>query len=216
MTPRRAKYISLEGPIGVGKSSLSELLAKRFGVEPIYEKVAENPFLEKFYGDRKTYAFQTQLFFLVSRYKQLSGLTQVDLFNGMTFCDYVLERDLLFARLNLGEDEYQLYLDIYQMIAKRVPKPDLIVYLQADTSTLMKRIGKRGRAIEKGVSEKYIDEVNKTFNEFFFNYKGGPLLIINTNRIDFVKNDDDFEKLVEKVTGDVLGQEFFNPMGSVF
>lgn len=216
MTQLPRKYIAIEGPIGVGKSSLSGLLAKRFGVEPIYEKVAENPFLEKFYGDRKAFAFQTQLFFLVSRYKQLSELTQVDLFNGMTLCDYVLERDLLFARLNLSKAEYLLYLDIYKMIAKHVPKPDLIVYLQADTPTLMKRIAKRGREIEKGVSEKYIDDVNKTFNEFFFDYKEGPLLIINTAQIDFVKNEDDFEKLVTKVTGNVLGQEFFNPMGSVF
>ncbi len=212
----KARYIAIEGPIGVGKSSLSNLLAKKFEAEPIYEKVDENPFLGKFYQSRDQFAFQTQLFFLVSRYKQLSELAQVDIFKRMTICDYVMERDLIFAQINLSEDEYKLYLDIYNLFSKRVPKPDLVIYLQADDRILMKRIVRRGRDIENSISENYIRQVNRTFNEFFFNYRKTPLLIINTNEIDFVANEDDLEKLVIKVTGDIVGQEFFNPLSSLF
>lgn len=211
----KSRYIAIEGPIGVGKSSLARLLGERLGTEPIFEKVSENPFLEDFYRDRDSYSFQTQMFFLVSRYKQLSVLSQTDLFNRSYVCDYTMERDKIFARLNLNESEYRLYIDIYSLLARSVPRPDLIVYLQADTPTLMKRIRQRGRDIEKGVSEDYIQEVTKSFNEFFFNYRQGPLLIINTNSIDFVANDEDLEKLVSKVTSDIRGREFFNPLGSL-
>ena len=214
MRTKKARYIAVEGPIGVGKSSLVTLLGERFGAEPVFEKVAENPFLESFYGDMGQYAFQTQIFFLVSRHKQLSSLSQTELFNRVTLCDYVLERDLIFARLNLSEDEFRLYIDIYNLLRRRIPKPDLVVYLQAETPTLLKRIRRRNRDIERNVSEGYIDQVNKAFNEFFFSYREGPLLIINTNSIDFVANEEDFEKLVAKVTGEVKGTEFFNPLGS--
>ncbi|VAX18912.1 Deoxyadenosine kinase / Deoxyguanosine kinase [hydrothermal vent metagenome] len=210
----QARYIAIEGPIGVGKSSLVSALAKKFGVEPVYEKVAENPFLSDFYQDRASHAFQTQLFFLLSRYRQLSSLSQVDMFAGIQFCDYIFERDLIFARLNLNGDEYKLYMDVYGLLKKRIPKPDLTVYLQAQTTTLMDRIYKRNRRVERNITEKYVHEVNLVFNEFFFNYKKGPLLIINTDKIDFVKNKDDLAKLAEKVTSEVLGQEFYNPMSS--
>ncbi len=211
-----SRYIAIEGPIGVGKSSLAKMLGERFEVEPIYEQVEENPFLDSFYRDKSTYAFQTQMFFLVSRYKQLSNLSQVDLFKQVTVCDYIMERDLVFAKLNLDNSEFRLYLDIYNQLVKHVPAPDLAVYLQADTSTLMKRISIRDRDAEKGISEEYINKVNIAFNDFFFSYRGGPLLIINTNNIDFVANEEDFEKLVKKVRSDVQGVEFFNPLGSLF
>ena len=211
------KYIAIEGPIGVGKSSMVTLLAQRLGIDPIFEKVAENPFLGKFYQDQETYAFQTQIFFLMSRFKQLSPLSQIDLFNQATLCDYLFERDLVFAGLNLSESEFSLYLELFTLLTGRLTTPDLTIYLQADTDTLMRRIAKRNRPIEKGVSEDYIDQVHRAFNHFFFNdYKAGPLLIINTNHIDFVENGDDFEPLIKKIGSDIKGVEFFNPERSVF
>ncbi len=211
-----SRYIAIEGPIGVGKSSLARMLGERFEVEPVFEPVEENPFLESFYRDPAAFAFQAHMFFLVSRYKQLSALTQTDLFRGVTICDYIMERDLIFAKLNLDDSEYRLYIEIYHQLVKQVPTPDLAVYLQADTLTLMKRISRRNRDAERGVAEEYIERVNRAFNEFFFNYRGGPLLIINTSNIDFVSNEEDFEKLVKKVRSDIQGVEFFNPLGSVF
>lgn len=211
-----SRYIAVEGPIGVGKSSLVRLLADRLSTEPIYEEVDENPFLGGFYKDKKSYAFQTQIFFLMSRFRQLSALAQVDLFNRTALADYFFDRDLVFARLNLDEAEFALYHDLYQLLSKRLPRPDLVVYLQADTPTLMKRIKLRNREAETGVNEEYIDKVNKAFNEYFFNYKGGPLLIINTSQIDFVKNPGDLDQLMQKVTGEVRGVEFFNPPSSIF
>ncbi|MDH5477323.1 MAG: deoxynucleoside kinase [Nitrospinota bacterium] len=210
------KYIALEGPIGVGKSSLARKLAERFGVEPILEQVGENPFLENFYEDRAAYAFQTQLFFLVSRYKQLSRLAQVDIFNQTVVADYIMERDLLFAQLNLDDDEFRLYMEVYNSLVKSVPEPDLTVYLQADTSTLMRRVHRRARKAENHMTEDYVDRVNQTFNQFFFRHCPGPLLIVNTNHIDFVNNQQDFNTLVAKLEGEVEGREYFNPPGSVF
>lgn len=210
------RYIAIDGPIGVGKSSLVRMLGERFGVEPVYEQVEENPFLGQFYKDHASYAFHTQMFFLISRYKQLSTLSQVDLFNQVTLCDYTMERDLIFAGLNLDQREYNLYLDVYRQMVKSVPTPDLVVYLQADTPTLLKRVRQRGRTIEKEISDQYLERVNRAFSEYFFNYRRSPLLVINTSNIDFVANKDDFENLVKKVKSDVQGQEFFNPPRSVF
>ena len=206
----------MDGPIGVGKSSLVRMLGERFGVEPVYEQVEENPFLGQFYKDHASYAFHTQMFFLISRYKQLSELSQADLFNQVTLCDYTMERDLIFAGLNLDQREYNLYLDVYRQMVKSVPTPDLVVYLQADTPTLLKRVRQRGRPIEKEISDQYLERVNRGFSEYFFNYRRSPLLVINTTNIDFVANSDDFENLVKKMKSDVQGQEFFNPPRSVF
>ncbi|MGK7346213.1 MAG: deoxynucleoside kinase [Candidatus Nitrospinota bacterium M3_3B_026] len=213
---KKRKYIAIEGPIGVGKTSLAKLLSEKLDGEPILEEVEENPFLEKFYEDRSFYAFQAQMFFLVSRYKQLSALSQTDLFKTAPVADYIFARDMIFARINLNDQEYRLYIDIYNMMKKNVPRPDLVIYLQADTKTLVSRTRQRGREMEKSLREDYLDEVNRAFNEFFFNYRSGPLLIINTSNIDFVANEEDLEKLLSKVTGDIKGREFFNPLGSVF
>lgn len=210
------RYIAIDGPIGVGKSSLVRMLGERFGVEPVYEQVEENPFLGQFYKDHASYAFHTQMFFLISRYKQLSTLSQVDLFNQVTLCDYTMERDLIFAGLNLDQREYSLYLDVYRQMVKSVPTPDLVVYLQADTPTLLKRVRQRGREIEKEISDQYLERVNRAFSEYFFNYRRSPLLVINTSNIDFVANQDDFENLVKKMKSDVQGHEYFNPPRSVF
>ena len=210
------RYIAIEGPIGVGKSSLTGLLGERFGVDPVYEPVDSNPYLSNFYENKKQYAFEAQMFFLVNRYKQLSGLSQGDLFNKVILCDYVIERDYNFAKLNLTEHEFRIYVEIYRQFIREIPSPDLIVYLQADTSVLMKRIRKRDREIEKTITEEYLSEVNRTFNEFFFNYRQCPVLIINTNNIDFVANKTDFESLAVKVCSDVIGLEFFNPPATQF
>ena len=208
-------YIAVEGPIGVGKTSLARKLGERFGCPPLMEKVAENPFLARFYEDMESYAFQTQMFYLVSRYKQLSRLTQRDLFHGAVVVDYIMERDFIFAQLTLAEDEFSIYRDIYNHLARNIPEPDLTIYLQADTSTLMRRIHNRDRQAERNITEEYVDRVNRAFNQFFFRHLPGPLLIVNTNNIDFVNNPQDFEILVEKVSGGVEGREYFNPPSSV-
>lgn len=213
---KKRKYIAVEGPIGVGKTSLARLLSERLDGELVLEEVEENPFLAKFYEDRGSYAFQAQMFFLISRYRRLSALSQTDLFKTAPVADYMFERDMIFARLNLNDQEYRLYVDIYNMMKRNVPRPDLVIYLQADTKTLMRRIRQRGREMEKSLREDYLDEVNRAFNEFFFNYREGSLLIINTSNIDFVANEEDLEKLLSKAAGDIKGREFFNPLGSVF
>jgi len=210
------KYIALEGPIGVGKSSLARKLAEKFGVDPILEEVGENPFLESFYDNREANAFQTQLFFLVSRYKQLSRLTQLELFNQAVLVDYIMERDMIFAQLNLDDNEFRLYLEVYKQLVKTVPEPDLTVYLQADTATLMRRVHRRSRRVERAMTEDYVDRVNQAFNQYFFRHSTGALLIVNTNNIDFVNNPQDFETLVAKLEGDIQGREYFNPPGSIF
>ncbi|MDH4182618.1 MAG: deoxynucleoside kinase [Nitrospinota bacterium] len=211
-----SRYIAIEGPIGVGKSSLARKLGERFGVAPVMEQAGENPFLESFYNDPQAHAFQAQMFFLVSRYKQLARLGQTDLFNSTVIVDYIMERDLLFAQLNLDDDEFRLYLEVYNHLVKNIPAPDLTVFLQADTATLMRRVHRRSRKAEKRMTEEYVERVNRMFNEFFFRHCAGPLLIINTNNIDFVNNPQDFETLVEKLEGNIEGREYFNPPGSVF
>ncbi len=205
--------MAIDGPIGVGKSSLAKLLCERLAGTPVFEKVEENPFLADFYKDAKGSAFQTQIFFLISRYKQLTGHALGNPASVMV-CDYLFERDLVFAKLNLNEHEYQMYMEIYSLLKEKIPAPDLIVYLQADTDSLMKRIKKRQRVIEKGVTRKYIEKVNTAFNDFFFNYKPGPLLIINTSQIDFVNNEGDLDNLLQKIGGDIRGVEYFNPISS--
>ncbi|MBI4666954.1 MAG: deoxynucleoside kinase [Nitrospinae bacterium] len=212
---RKARYIAVEGPIGVGKTSLVHSLCRKFGVEPVLEDLEDNPFLERFYKDQANYAFHTQVAFLISRHRQLAELKQVDLFNRLIFSDYIFERDMVFARLNLNQNELRLYSEIYRILQRDVPKPDLVIYLQCDTPTLMRRIRARARDMERTVPEEYIEKVNGAFNEFFFNYREGPLLIINTSHIDFVMNDDDLEKVSEKIFSDVKGQEYYNPLGSV-
>jgi len=212
---RKTKYIAVEGAIGAGKTSLVHLLSRKFSVEPVLEPLEDNPFLEKFYKDMQGYAFHTQMSFLISRYKQLAEHAQINLFNRLIVCDYIFERDLIFARLNLSEGEIKLYTEIYRLLSKQVPKPDLVVYLQADTATLLKRIKERGRTMERSAPEEYIDRVNRAFNEFFFSYREGPLLIINTSHIDFVANDADLEMIAQNVMGDVKGQEYLNPLGSM-
>lgn len=210
-----ANYICIEGVIGAGKTSLCYLLAERFNARTILEEAEDNPFLSKFYTDRRMFAFQTQLWFLVSRYKQLSMMVaQQDLFHQVTICDYMFAKDRIFANINLEEDELTLYNHITRVMESSISQPDLVVYLQTSTDVLLKRIEKRGRAYEYNMDRDYIDLLNQAYNHFFFHYSSTPLLIINTNDIDFVNYSDDFEELVEQIARTRNGTSYYQPMGS--
>jgi len=207
-------YIVVEGPIGVGKTSLVALLAAHFGAQTIKEQAEENPFLSGFYRDPAKNAFSAQLFFLTSRFRQLREARQVNLFQQMVVADYMLEKDRIFAELNLDSDELRLYNEVYGLLEAKLARPDLVIFLSAETETLVRRIDKRGRGYEAGIAEKYIEEVNQAYHRWFFQYDRGPALQVNTNGIDFVKNEGDFGKLLDKISHPVKGREFFNPLGS--
>lgn len=208
------RFIAVEGAIGAGKTSLATLLGRQFDAKLILEKDETNPFLPQFYKDRDSLAFQTQIFFLLSRYHQYQNLAQRDLFNSVVIIDYLFQRDPIFANLNLKGHELRLYDQIYNLIKTRIPKPDLVIYLQADTPTLKERIEKRNRDYETYIDWDYLDEVNKSINNFFFYYSETPLLVINTNEIDFVEKKGDLEELINKINCHRIGREYYNPLGS--
>jgi deoxyadenosine/deoxycytidine kinase len=204
-------YIAIEGVIGVGKTSLARLLADSLSAKLILEEFENNPFLEDFYKDPERYAFQTQLFFLLERYKQQQELKQVDIFHKLLISDYMFEKDKLFANLNLAEKELGLYEKIETLLEKQVPSPDLVIYLQSDIQNLMENINSRGRKYEKNISVEYLQSLRKIYNEFFFHYDKCPVLIINTNQIDFVKNDQDLKKLIKIIRQPIKGTVYYNP-----
>ena len=206
-------YIAIEGPIGVGKTSLAERIADKLNARKVFEQFEENPFLKDFYDDPESNAFQTQVFFLLQRYQQQQkDIRQLNLLQKGVVTDYMFEKDRLFADFTLNsEAEYELYSHVADILEKDIVKPDLIVYLQADTSRLMNNIKKRGRDFEKYVTQDYINQVNERYQEFFVNYEEGPLLIINTNNIDFVENSEDFENLLNEIHQPHQGIKYFNP-----
>lgn len=204
-------YICIEGVIGVGKTSLAELLSERLNAKLVKEKFEENPFLEDFYWDRERYAFQTQMWFLLSRYRQQQDLQQVDLFHRLLITDYMFVKDRLFAFVNLSDKELSLYEKIADILERDIPQPDLVIYLQADTERLMKNIRRRGRSYESNVSESYIESLNQVYNQYFLQYNQTPLLIINATEIDFVHNQDDLEDLIETIRQPITGTKFYNP-----
>lgn len=208
------KFIAIEGAIGAGKTSLVNLLGKQLDARMVLENDEKNPFLSDFYQDRESFAFQTQIFFLLSRYAQYLDLAQRDLFNSVVLTDFLFQRDPIFANLNLQEHELQLYHQIYNLIKSRTPKPDLVIYLQADTKVLQRRIEKRDRDYESYLDLDYLEKVNKAFNSFFFYYSETPLLVINTNEIDFVEKKGDLEELIFKINHHRIGREYYNPLGS--
>ena len=208
------RFIAIEGCIGAGKTSLVNFLGEQFDAQVIREVDDENPFIGKFYQDRDSYGFQTQIFFLLNRYNQYMGLTQRNLFSSVVLVDYLFQRDRLFANLNLNDQELKLYDQIYSLLMNKVPKPDLVIYLQASSEVLRSRIERRAREYEAFMDPDYLDNVNKSFNNFFFYYSETPLLVINTNEIDFVDKKCDLEELINKINTHKIGREYYNPLGS--
>ncbi|MDA9946564.1 MAG: deoxynucleoside kinase [Candidatus Neomarinimicrobiota bacterium] len=209
---RNLYYIAIEGPIGVGKTSLAQLLSKELGARLVLEDFEDNPFLPDFYNDPERFGFQTQLFFLLQRYRQQQDLRQVDMFQKLLITDYMFVKDRLFASLNLGDKEMQLYDTVASLLERNIIKPDIVIYLQADTDVLMKNIEKRGRNMEKNVTWEYIDALNQVYTEYFFRYQDTPLVIINTNNIDFVENENDLKEVIDYIRQPVSGTKFFNPV----
>ena len=208
MIKLKSRFIIVEGAIGVGKTSLVLLLSKMFNAKRNLEVVEENPFLSKFYSDIERYAFQTQIFFLLSRYKQQIELAQQDLFNRLVFSDYLFAKDRIFAHLNLSGSELSMYERLYEIMVKDIPSPDLIIYLQASTEMLMKRIALRDRPFERKISYEYMRRLNLAYEEFFSfpdNYKKSTLIKIDTNVLDFVGKSKDFEYIINEIyKGDSL------------
>ncbi|MBJ12855.1 MAG: deoxynucleoside kinase [Candidatus Marinimicrobia bacterium] len=211
---RNLYYIAIEGPIGVGKTSLAKLMTARLGARLVLEEFEENPFLPDFYIDPERYGFQTQLFFLLQRYRQQQELRQVDMFQNLLVTDYMFVKDRLFASLNLNEKEMSLYDTVANLLERNVIKPDLVIYLQSNTDTLMKNISLRGREMEKDIAFEYIDALNQVYTEYFFRYQDSPLVIINTSNIDFVNNSKDLDEVINFIRQPISGTKFFNPLSS--
>lgn len=209
------RFLVIEGPIGVGKTSLVKRLAETFSSELLLEMAEENPFLESFYRDRRSTAFQTQLFFLIQRSKQLAGLQQHDMFMQSMITDFMLEKDRLFAELNLDLNEMALYDQIYQKLSLQAPTPDLVVYLQAPVDTLMHRVNKRDRRGERDMDPGYLQKLLEVYNGYFSRYDHSPLLIINTAHINPLESEEDYNLLVEKICTIKAGRHFFNPAPSL-
>lgn len=206
------RYIAIEGVIGAGKTSLAQKLSEKLGANLILEEFEENPFLEKFYGDRRRFAFQTQMFFLINRYKQQQQLNQQDLFSKYIVSDYIFEKDKIFAYLNLTGEELKLYESIFPLLERDIPKPDLVIFLQSGTDRLITNVKTRGRKIEHNLTRAYLSELSEAYNNFFFKYNNTPLLIVNTSDIDFVHRDEDFDELYEQIFREDRGFiEYFNP-----
>jgi deoxyguanosine kinase len=207
-------YIAVEGPIGVGKTSVVERLAERLDATTVMEDWSQNPFLKPFYDGTAGAAFQTELFFLLSRYRQQQELVQRKLFTQATLSDYVFEKSKLFAYLNLEDNELLIHEKLYGLLAESVPRPDLVVYLQAPTEVLMKRIRSRGRPEESRLSEEYLAEVNRAYNYYFFHYSLTPLLVVNTTDVDFVKRSEDVDDLLKQIKSMGKGTQYYVPMAS--
>lgn len=208
-----ASYIAVEGVIGVGKTTLAGLLGAKLGAQQQLEEVEENPFLEKFYDDMRGYAFQTQIFFLLSRYRQQMDLMQASLFSQKIVSDYVFAKDRIFAHINLNDDELALYQRLADILEKNIAKPDVVIYLQAGTDMLMERIHRRGRHFERNMPRDYIETLNQAYNYFFFHYDDTPLVIVQTESVDFVNNPAHVDKLIEMVDSDPKGTVLYGGGG---
>ncbi|MFM7294335.1 MAG: deoxynucleoside kinase [Burkholderiales bacterium] len=204
------RFIVVEGPIGSGKSTLARLLAERFGAELLLEDPSANPFLPNFYRDMKRYALSTQMFFLFQRVNQLSGIKQPDLFEGKSIADYMLAKDTLFAKLTLDDNEFALYSQLYNHLRPQAPTPDLVIYLQASVDQLLQRIGRRGRPMERSISEDYLVKLSDAYTRFFYDYTESPLLIVNSDRFNFVDRREDLDLLIKRVQSLRGGKEYMN------
>lgn len=206
------KYIAIEGVIGAGKTALAKKIKEKLNAELILEQFETNPFLENFYSNRKRFAFQTQMFFLINRFKQQEVLNQENLFTDYFVSDYIFEKDRIFAYLNLSGEELKLYESIFPLLERNLRKPDLIVYLQSSSDRLMHNIKKRGRKMERNLTRSYIEELNEAYNNFFFKFNNSPLLIVNASEIDFVQNEEDFSELFKQIFREDRGfTEYFKP-----
>ena len=210
-----SKYIIIEGPIGVGKTSLANKLALEWDADLVLENVDDNPFLSKFYKNPREVSLQTQLYFLLTRTRQVQAFKQQDIFSNTRVSDFMLQKDRLFAQVTLNNEEYDLYDQLYSYMTVDIPKPDLIIYLQAPVSTLMKRIKKRGRDFEKYIDTEYLERLNAMYLKFFNTYNASPLLIVNAEDIDFVNNKNDYKNLLDKIYSIDKGRHYFNPLASI-
>ena len=206
----RFRYLVVEGPIGAGKTSLAWRLGARLGAELLLEQPADNPFLARFYQDMPRYALQTQLFFLFQRAKQIEPLAQTDMFRRPTVSDFLLDKDPLFARITLSSDEFALYQRIYDALRPHAPVPDLVVYLQAQPAILVERVRRRAALFERGISDDYLALLAESYARFFYHYDASPVLIVNSENLNFVEREDDFELLVAQIRGMKSRREFFN------
>jgi deoxyguanosine kinase len=202
-------YIAIEGVIGVGKTTLATILAERLGAKLQAEEVEENPFLEKFYCDMGTYAFQTQIFFLLSRYRQQVDLVQASLFEQRVVSDYIFAKDRIFAYINLNDDELALYERLVKILEQDIARPDVVVYLQAGTGVLMERIARRGRPFERNMPEDYIDTLNRAYNHFFFHYEETPLIMVNTDSLDLPGSPEHIDRLIRAINTHSKGTMYY-------
>ncbi|MCB1214916.1 MAG: deoxynucleoside kinase [Deltaproteobacteria bacterium] len=193
------RYIAIEGPIGAGKTTLSHRLSQEFNARLVLEEAEENPFLPLFYENQEAHAFQVQVFFLLSRYRQQKSILQQDLFQQVTVSDYLFAKDKIFAELNLSEEEWELYQNLYKLLDAALPKPDLVIFLQASHETLRKRIKKRGLDYEKSISGNYIQDLSEAYNQFFFHYDEAPVLTVNCTEMDILEQDLDYQFLLKEI-----------------
>jgi len=204
-------FVVVEGPVGVGKTTLAKRLSESFNTDLLLEGADDNPFLNQFYESKKNVAFQTQLFFLFQRAQQMQDLKQADLFRPVHIADFIIEKDRLFAELTLDEEEFKLYQQIYKHLMIDAPVPDLVIYLQAPVAVLRKRISRRGRDYERSMSSDYLNKLNESYAQFFHDYNQSPLLIVNAEEIDIVNNESDYNLLLEQIKRVKRGRHYFNP-----
>ncbi|MDB9822383.1 deoxynucleoside kinase [Deltaproteobacteria bacterium] len=207
-------HIVIEGPLGVGKTSLALKLAERINGQTLLEHTEDNPFLANFYQDPRRYGFQIQMFFLLRRYQQSLEINQKGLFKSVLVSDYLFDKDRIFARTNLDDNEFWLYEQLFQLLKKRITAPDLVIFLQAKTEVLMKRIKKRNVEYERSINFRYLDEINRAFNDYFFHYSDSPLLVVNASKIDFVNIPEDFEDLVNEIKKIKTGTQYYVPIST--
>jgi len=207
-------YIVVEGPLGVGKTSLAMLLAEKLNGKTILEETEGNPFLANFYKDPIRFAFQTQLFFILRRFQKQEEINQIDIFKRVVISDFLFDKDRIFARLNLDDREFSLYEQIFHLLKVRTLKPNLVIFLQTRTDILKERIKKRNRNYEKSIHVKYLDQINHAFNEFFFHYTETPLLVIDASEIDFVNIPSDLDNLIVEIKKMEKGTKYYVPLGS--